>query len=139
MKRESELCGELGIPRYTLVAFRNAGHLGKSGWKRSANAVWITIFGERIIRERLASRIGIPEDALGPVEETLEPDDFKVTGMPRNPRLILCEGPGGGEIRVRVRSNENFVKGMLVKARPPAPDSLVWVLVGRSPRWRGKW
>jgi hypothetical protein len=43
-------------------------------------------------------------------------------------------------LSVRVPSNVNFIPGMEIKARPSEdyPED-VYVLVGRTPRYRGRW
>lgn len=72
--------------------------------------------------------------AARPVEE------LRVVMTPRNPRMVLCRRVGGpdGEAlqRVMVRSNENFLPGMAVRAKRSGD---VWYLEGRCPRWRGRW
>ncbi len=135
MKRESELAKELGVNRDVLVAYRN-GDMPRKGWKRSRGAVWVTKMGEEWIHEQLGSDIGVE---LAEFEaEPGAPREMTVKKRPLNPRMVLCD-LDGEEVKVRVRSNENFLVGMKLKARPPAPDSRMWVLEGRGPRWRGKW
>ena len=71
---------------------------------------------------------------LGDPQPAKTEQELVITQIPRNPRLVVCN-----EIYVRVRSNENFLRGMKVKARPPLEDNGVWVMIGRCPRWRGKY
>ena len=66
--------------------------------------------------------------------DTTQPQELEITQIPLNPKLVIC-----GEIYVRVSSNKNFLKGMKVKARAPATEGRVWVMLGRTPRWRGRW
>ena len=66
-----------------------------------------------------------------------------VTSVPKVNRRILCarkkEGEEGGEMRVRVRDNINFMPGMELRARPDANYADIYVLEGRTPRYRGRW
>ena len=46
---------------------------------------------------------------------------------------------GGEPVRVRVRNNANFMPGMEIRARQNEDYPDVFVLVGRTPRYRGRW
>jgi len=54
----------------------------------------------------------------------------------RNPHIIQCECQGE-LIRVRVRDNRNFRKGMEVPCRQVKGD--LYELTRRCPRWPGRW
>lgn len=69
---------------------------------------------------------GGAENELGLVEEWR----FK------NSRVIRVRRSGGELVNVRVHSNQNYRRGMSVKIRPSGPG---WIIVGRSPRWPGRW
>lgn len=56
-----------------------------------------------------------------------------------NPSLLEAARDDGTRVRVRVAKNENFIRGMKLKARLPAAGSPVWDLVGHCPRWRGRY
>jgi hypothetical protein len=59
---------------------------------------------------------------------------------PKNPHIIEAKRPGSDEIlRVRVRDNRNFMPGMEIRARQDEHYPDVFVLVGRTPRYRGRW
>jgi hypothetical protein len=58
-------------------------------------------------------------------DEQLAPKGAKYLGQPR------------GLVRVRVRNTEKFVIGMEMNARHVQAD--LWELVGRGPRFRGRW
>lgn len=58
----------------------------------------------------------------------------------RNPRIVQCvvKGDAAGEPqRVKVRDNKHFIKGMELTAVHEGGD--LWSMVGRCPRWRGRW
>jgi len=130
MKSEVELAEELGIDRNVLRQWRSEG--GISGWEKNSNKICYTESGEDEVREKLKDEISVSEISE-PLDEN-EPQEMVVTKIPLNPNLIIC-----GETYVRVHSNKNFLTGMKVKARAPATGGKVWVLLGRCPRWRGKW
>jgi hypothetical protein len=58
-----------------------------------------------------------------------------------NPRLVFIETKDYGRIAVQVRTKENFVRGMPVKAFRDVGPGLcpVWYLSGPLPRFRGKY
>lgn len=140
MKRETDLASELGVPREDIRAIRQSGDLGSSGWEKKRNAIFITSPGEETIRSILANRMGIEEAGLGDSEgPPMASAEMSVLTIPRNPKLLICTSPKYGQVRVKCINNENFIRGMALRARPPAPDSRVWTLDGRSPRWLGRW
>jgi hypothetical protein len=65
----------------------------------------------------------------------------RVRQIPRNPRMLIAEPVEKNtevqEIRVRVRSNQNFLPGMELTARMEDRD--LGVLEGRCPRYRGRY
>lgn len=128
MKKEKELAEELGIERSVLKKFREDG---MQGWEKQGNWVAWTPEGEHAVRNAIQKMLSIEElsEPL-PVEE---PQDFVVTGIPLNSRLLIC-----GDVYVTVKSNRNFRKGMTVHARPPT-EGRSWIMVGRCPRWKGKY
>jgi hypothetical protein len=60
---------------------------------------------------------------------------------PRNPHIIEAKrkDDGGEHLRVRVRDNRNFMPGMEIRARQDENYPEVYVLVGRTLRYRGRW
>jgi hypothetical protein len=72
-----------------------------------------------------------------------EPISLIITSVrpPKNPHIIeaLRKDNGGESARVRVRDNRNFMLGMEFRARPDEQYPDVYVLVGRTPRYRGRW
>lgn len=74
------------------------------------------------------------------------PVSLRVVQVPVNPRLVLCvpttlQGmpqAGAERVRVKVRSNVNFIPGMLLKAEAIAGLPGMFSLVGACPRFRGR-
>lgn len=85
---------------------------------------------------------GAPEKNKAPVTPVIERPIavLIVITVPRNPKMVLAIKKEAQEtsdpIRVRVRDNKNFVPRMELKARETA--SGVFELVGRCPRYRGR-
>ena len=58
----------------------------------------------------------------------------------KNTRLVGARPPGGGAIvRVRVKSNKNFVRGMEIPVLPVPGRPGLFELARRCPRSRGRW
>ena len=130
MKTEIQLAEELGIDRNILRSWRIEGGIG--GWERKSNSICYTESGEGEVRGKLKDEMSLTE-----ISEPLDissPQELEITNIPLNPKLVIC-----GEVYVRVSSNKNFLIGMKVKARAPATGGRVWVMLGRTPRWRGRW
>lgn len=63
---------------------------------------------------------------------------LRVRKIPLNPHLILARLEGGTtDVRVRVKTNVNFIPGMPIRARAPAAGSDVYSHEGHCPRRRG--
>lgn len=106
---------------------------GMKGWHRKGNTVMYDQEGEHALRNTVQKEMCIDE-LSEPLPAPIE-QEMVVTSIPLNSRMVVC-----GDIKVRVHSNLNFRKGMKLRARPPLTnESKMWVLVGRSPRWKGKW
>lgn len=128
MKLEKELAEELGVERSILKELREEG---LTGWSKKGNAIAWNAEGEHAVRNAIQKRMSIAE--LSDPLPVSVPRDFIVTKIPLNRHLLIC-----GETYVRVKDNKNFLKGMTVHARPPV-EGRSWVMVGRCPRWRGKY
>ena len=128
MKSEKDLAMELGIDRKELKDMRST----IEGWEKRGNTIMWGPEGEHKVRNRIQAQICAND--LGEPLEVPEEKELQITKIPLNPKLVVC-----GEVYVRVRDNKNFMNGMKVKARPPADGSRCWVLLGRCPRWRGKY
>jgi len=64
-----------------------------------------------------------------------------VRSIPRNVHIVVCEKKDGDGalVRVRVRSNANFLPGMELRALAHPDYRDVFDLVGRCPRMKGRW
>jgi hypothetical protein len=130
MKSEVDLAKELGIPREQVREYRMENDV--SGWAKVSNRIVYTETGEHEIRNLVQK--GLLVDVLSEPEPIQETQELVVTKIPLNRNLVFC-----GDIRVRLRNNRNFLKGMKLTARPPIGDETSWVLVGRCPRWKGRY
>ena len=131
MKSESRIAKELGINRVVLKQWRDSGLI--SGWERNGNKIAYNEQGEADVREKV--RLELEAKDLGSTPPPPdEPREMVITKLPLNPRMVIC-----GDIRVKVRENKNFLIGMKVNARPSIDNNQVWVMVGRCPRWRGRY
>lgn len=128
MKTEKELSEELGVEREMLKQLRDEG---LDGWQKEGNWIVWTPEGEHGVRNAIQKLLCIEE--LSDPLPVPEPQDFVVTKIPLNRRLLIC-----GEVYIKVKDNKNFLKGMTVHARPPT-EGRSWVMVGRCPRWRGRY
>jgi len=70
-------------------------------------------------------------------ERTPEPERFTVLKLFANRHLLLAEDAHGSSVRVRVSDSSNFMPKMVIKARQIEGD--LYELVGRAPRYRGRW
>ena len=131
MKTEKELATELGIDRKMLAGWRKEGFI--TFWEKDGNAIVYHPEGEHEIRNHLQRELCAKElsDPLPPADE---PTELTITKIPLNPKLVICD-----EIRVRVRENRNFLLGMKVMARPSRDNETIWAMIGRCPRWRGRY
>jgi hypothetical protein len=66
-----------------------------------------------------------------------QPVPLTVSNRCINPKLIIATANNGDLVRVRVRDNQNFQKGMKVNAKQIQAD--LYELVGRCPRFKGRW
>lgn len=133
MKTEKELAEELGIDRKLLAGWRKDGTFSTSSTVKVANQIVYHEEGEHEVRNFLQREL-LTGELSKPKPPPDEPQELVITKLPLNPRLVMC-----GEKRVRVRDNKNFLIGMKLQARPPVTDSQVWVMLGRCPRWRGRY
>jgi hypothetical protein len=133
MKTESHLAKELGVNRNILKEMRKEGLIATSSWEKASNQIVYHEEGEDEVREILKAELST-EKLSDPLPPPDEPREMVITKLPLNPRMVIC-----GDIRVKVRENKNFLIGMKVNARPSMDNEQVWVMVGRCPRWRGRY
>ena len=133
----------MGVKRERLSSLRK-GHLSEGiDWGKKKGRVTYYVGGEAKMKRVVAMVVGISEEEVVVDEEIGKEDateEMKVVVVyPVNRRLVECERSDGEKVRVKVGDNLNFVKGMVMKARPPWGSGRLWVMVGRKPRRRGKW
>jgi hypothetical protein len=146
---EGDLALELGLTRETMASLRRE-HLQEGvDWTLNAKKVWLV----PAAAERLKAQLGCPDLPAGKNGHgeapgaKAEPVELVVRLIPRNIHIVVCEKKedgdrgdfGAGLVRVRVRSNANFLPGMQIRAMPHPDYSDVFDLVGRCPRQRGRW
>jgi hypothetical protein len=131
MKSESRIAKELGINRVVLKQWRDSGLI--TGWEKQGNKIAYNELGEADVREKV--RLELEAKDLGetpPPPE--EPKEMVITKLPLNTRMVIC-----GDIKVRVSNNQKFRVGMKVNARPSIDSKHVWVMIGRCPRFNGRY
>lgn len=66
--------------------------------------------------------------------------DMRVVSLSRNPTILHASADSGKTtVLVRVRTNENFVPGMPIRVRAPAPGQQLHFFEGHCPRWKGRY
>ena len=141
---EAKLAKALGISRPEFKKLRKSLLEFETDWQMLGNQVVITEAGLLKLRVHLAA-VGITGMAIATFPETQvdhKPVDngdveLVVKQVYPNPRLLLCHFPGGIQVRVRVPRNDNFRPKMTIKARKLTDG--FYELVGRCPRYPGRW
>jgi hypothetical protein len=139
---EGDLALELGLSREAMALLRREHLEEGTDWILNLKKVWLA----PAAIEKLKEKIGCPDlpaqnnghgEAPG---ANGEPISLIVSSVPRNIHIVVCEKKEGGAlVRVRVRSNANFIVGMELRGVPHPDYSDVFDLVGRCPRQRGRW
>jgi hypothetical protein len=141
---EIGLARVLGVSREQLRAFRNEHLAENTDWTTDKKNVR---YSEKAAQDAVAFLGAV---WTGPAEETPQavemvnedapkkgwPEDMEVVRRMVNPHLIECQTPAGAKVLVKVTHNENFRPGMNVRAEADGPS---WRLVGRCPRFPGRW
>ena len=142
-REERAFAVALGLKRARLSSLRRE-HLEEGvDWGRRKGKVVYRMGGESKMKGVVALLVGVEEEEvvvdeeLGRADSSEEMEVLKV--YPINGTLVECERVGGEKVRVNVGDNANFMKGMVMTARPPWGSGRLWVMVGRKPRRRGKW
>jgi hypothetical protein len=166
MHWESIIAGRLGISRDTVREIRERCLTEGVDWMREKKRVLLTDSGVARVAEAVkntAPDAGPPEpvpeasaeknaasgessavdgavscvdDVPAAAEKNAAVKRLKVHKLVLNPRLILATD-GAAVVRVRVPDCRNFIKGMEFNARLIGGD--LYELVGRCPRFRGRW
>ena len=82
-----------------------------------------------------------PPEPPPPPRPLIEKAMLVVDNVPNRNKMMVPaiwkDGDDVLKVRVRVRNNKNFVRGMEIPCRQIQGE--VWELIGRCPRFRGKW
>ena len=149
---EAHVAGSLGICRDHIRHLRQTFLTEGVHWAYVKKRVMLSEAALSILAQKKAlpyPTTEFSEKAQGEAvaaQRLLLPAPFKGTlvawSSPKNSRILLAYPPGTDPqnrlnlVRVRVRSNENFVRGMEFQAQHVNED--LYDLVGSCPRWRGK-
>jgi hypothetical protein len=128
--KETVLAESLGMSRQALTAWRGR-FLDPGGWDGQEKAY--TAQGLVQVRKQFGL-----EEELAPLDEIEGVIDY----LPRNPRLVMVKVDGvEGRCRLRVKDQDLFVRGMVVRMVPVLDTSFqgVYRLVGKEPKRRGVW
>jgi hypothetical protein len=88
----------------------------------------------QLVCEAIAPGEPIPQEEIDLPADDCFP--VKAKKIPLNPRLVFGEWMGE-PVRVRVPDSKKFVPGMQMRCRKIEGD--LYELVGRGPRYKGKW
>jgi hypothetical protein len=149
---EAHVAGALGISRDHIRYLRKTFLKEGEHWAYVKKRVMLSASALSILAQKKAlpyPTTEFSEKAQGEAvaaQRLLLPAPFKGTlvawSSPKNTRILLAYFPGTDPnnrlnlVRVRVRDNQNFVRGMEFKARHINED--LYDLEGSCPRWRGK-
>jgi hypothetical protein len=131
---EADLADELGVPLARVRALRAPlpdAFTKKEGRRILLSREGVEAVSEALMVSRRLAMIG-EEDA----EDRDELFEVVTKKIPANPYIVLGEW-FGNPVRVRVPDSKKFVPGMRLKCRLVEGD--VMALVGRGPRFKGKW
>ena len=140
---EESFAEALGITRVKLSTLRKE-HLEEGiDWGKRKKRVVYRVGGEAKMKRVVALLVGLEEEEVVLDEELGREDSSEemevVRVYPVNRRLVECLRGNGEKVRVNVGDNLNFLKGMVMRARPPWGSGRLWVMLGCKPRRRGKW
>ena len=140
-RSEDAFAVALGLKREALSALRKS-HLEEGlDWGLLKGRITYFCRGELKMKGIVALRVGLEVDEVELDEEIVDQTESLTVlqVFPINRRLVECERAEGEVVKVTVGDNANFLKGMVLTARPPWGSGRLWVMVGSKPRWRGKW
>lgn len=150
--RERDLQKQLGVGNKAMVKMRCANFTFDIDWIRKSwsgynkPASWgpnseVSCNGYTVWYKPEAAKRLLELFVQNPNVEVAKQDEFfleVVKSNYLNNRILQAKDGAGSRMMVRVPDASKFVPGMKIKAaRAPSQDVLQ--LVGRGPRWRGKW
>lgn len=138
---EEDAAEQLGVSRDAMREFRK-GLTARTDWRKTGRVIEISESAFLALKKKVGGE-DAPEGADEPLEAATpqaEPVPLIAHQAPRlNPRILVAKKEGADAlVRVRVRSNVNFLPGMKIMARPVPGFDDVFVLEGRCPRYRGR-
>jgi hypothetical protein len=137
---EVGLAKHLGVARSVLKSIRK--NLKKGGdWEVMGKEVrWSEEAALGAARALRATREPEPETnvSMAPLVNEDRPnlESLKVVKLLVNPHMVQAARKNGEVVMVNVVHSRNFKRGMEFRA---APDGVTWRLVGRTPRYPGRW
>ena len=130
----------LGLTRVKLSSLRKEHLTEGEDWGFDEGRVRYRVGGEVKMRGVVSLLLGVEDLEVDEEIGREEPEEMEVVRVfPINRRLVECERVTGEKVRVTVGDNENFLKGMKLRARPPWGSGRLWVMLGKRPRMRGRW
>lgn len=105
------------------------------GLKKAMHHIGVPNKEALMIVGELTKEAIVPPPELPPVSER-RLADLTVLRTCRNTKIIIAE-LDGVEQRIKVKSSQNFIKGMIAPCRHIKEN--LWELTKRCPRWRGRW
>ena len=130
---------EIGVARKVLVDLRKAVMEPGKDWGKDGCCIVLTSSGIRRVQEALDIKVELCSRVEA--EDKTEEMDVIKSGM-INRKVVQCRRDNGEEVIVRVKDSKNFRRvmsngrTMRLKARLTKDG---WFMVGRCPRYPGRW
>jgi hypothetical protein len=136
--RSHDLLEQLGLHKDKVRMARKTLLTRGVHWQRIGRVVYFTDLAARIMLEHFLRDLPIPEPRKVEVMEVLIVEVTKAD-FP-NRRVVQVKHADGNNHKflVRVHDSVNFVPGMRFKVRIEAPGEMP-IIMGRCPRYRGRW
>jgi hypothetical protein len=138
---ESALSEHLGLSRAEMAGVR-ARHLTEGvHWARDGKAVVYTTAGREKIGGILGANGKKDAEPVATVPLPAVAVVLTVKYLPRNARYVIATDGERDGLRVRVGDQKKFKAGMVLRAEliPDGADTTHFRLVGRLPRFPGRW
>jgi hypothetical protein len=130
---ERDLAKRMGVSRSWIRAMRASLDPGELYGKAGCRVMW-SEKGVAVLQKKAGAR---DPDATPEPPTPGVPEKLTITRLVINPHLVLAATKKGAVVRVRVRLAANFMPGMEIQARKIDGD--LFELVGRCPRFKGRW
>jgi hypothetical protein len=151
---EASMAQHYGLPRRQMAGLRSRYLTEGVDFTRDGNHIVISAAGQKKIAEKLEPPMAAAEkNFAGPVDGAEVPPappqpaaapevlEFIICRIPMNPRYVIARNAAGrNNFRIRVGNNRNFKLGMNIRGEQiDALDDGHFRMVGRQPRWPGRW